>query len=161
MKVEDVMTVDVKTCSTEDSLNRAAQLMWEGDLGIVPVVDSGKCAVGVITDRDITMAAYTKGLPLSAIRVGDVMAKEVFGCSPKDSVQAAMGAMGRWRVRRLAVLDRQRRLLGILSLHDLVRRNGGEELVKTLAAVCTPWMAAPRRETRTDDISTRQADIEC
>ena len=64
MKVGDLMTKDVKACSQHDSLNRAAQLMWENDCGSVPVVDSDSKVVGMLTDRDICMAAYTKGIAL-------------------------------------------------------------------------------------------------
>jgi len=64
MNASDVMTKTVRSCSAGDSLQRAAQLMWEGDCGSVPVVDSDNRVVGILTDRDIAMAAYTQGRPL-------------------------------------------------------------------------------------------------
>jgi Mg/Co/Ni transporter MgtE len=67
--VRDLMTTAVRSCTTGDNLQRAAQIMWESDCGVVPVVDRDGRLVGMITDRDICMAAYTQGKPLSHIGV--------------------------------------------------------------------------------------------
>ena len=69
MKVEQVMNRNVKTCRSSDSLDRAAQLMWENDCGCVPIVDDEGRGVGMVTDRDVCMAAYTQGGPLTHLRV--------------------------------------------------------------------------------------------
>jgi CBS-domain-containing membrane protein len=182
MKVGDLMTRDVKTCRPEDDSSRAAQILWEHDCGILPMTDADHGVVGLITDRDLAMAAYTKGLPLAAIRVGSVITGEVFGCAPTDSVESAMGAMRRWRVRRLPVLDRKGRILGILSLADIAREAERQqheglptlsmaEVVKTLATITQPWkdvppQLAPRASTkrapsRVGALRARQADPEC
>jgi CBS domain-containing protein len=182
MKVGDLMTRDVKTCRAGDDLNRPAQIMWEHDCGIVPVTDAENCVVGLITDRDVAMAAYTRGLPLAGVQVAGVMTNEVFGCVPTDSLESAMGAMRRWRVRRLPVLDRKGRILGILSLADIVREaerqqhNGiptlsMAEVVKTLATITQPWKEVPpqlaprtgavRAPSRVGAVAARQADLEC
>jgi CBS-domain-containing membrane protein len=75
MRVEQLMTRDVKVCRAEDTLSRAAQLMWEHDCGCVPVIGTNGDGrlVGIITDRDIAMAAYTQGWPQSAIPVSTAM----------------------------------------------------------------------------------------
>ena len=73
MKVEQLMSRDVKTCQATEMLNRAAQLMWENDCGCVPVVDEDGRAVGMITDRDVCMAAYTQGRLLDALPVASAM----------------------------------------------------------------------------------------
>ena len=175
MKVEKLMSRDVRTCSASDSLNRAAQLMWEGNCGVVPVVDDGKTLVGVVTDRDACMAAYTKGLPLAAIRVGDVMSRNPSACGPKDDLATAMSLMTRRVVRRLPVVDGERRLVGMLSMSDLAReaelerKSGaceleGAEVARTLAAVSQPWCdlepSAPVRHT-VGSLAARQIDAEC
>ncbi|MFN0009894.1 MAG: CBS domain-containing protein [Planctomycetota bacterium] len=119
MKVMDLMTSDVKCCSADDSLDRAARLMWESDCGVVPVVGPDRELVGMITDRDICMAAYTKGRPLAMLAVRDAMAKELTFCSPEASLETAMSLMKDSRVRRLGVVDSRGMLAGILSLNDL------------------------------------------
>ena len=73
MKVQDVMTRNVAACGVDESLNRAAQLMWECDCGSIPVLDASGSVCGMLTDRDICMAAYTQGLPLTQIPVRNVM----------------------------------------------------------------------------------------
>ena len=175
MKVKDLMSRDVWTCSAGDSLNRAAQIMWEGNCGVVPVVAEGRALVGVVTDRDACMAAYTKGLPLDAIRVGDVMAKDPAVCGPKDDLETVMSTMTRRVVRRLPVVDDERRIVGMLSMSDLAReaereRSSGvrdldsAEVAKTLAAVSRPWCELrPSTPVRhgVGSLAARQADAEC
>src|SRR5438046_1875104 len=77
MKVEEIMSVDLETCRLEDTLNRPAQIMWEHDCGVVPVVDGEARVVGIITDRDICIAAYTQGRPLSEIPVSSACSQNV------------------------------------------------------------------------------------
>ena len=87
MKVQEVMSGRLETCHPWDSLNEAARLMWDGDFGWVPVVDQGERLVGVITDRDICMAAYTRGRPLRELPVAAAMCREVCCCGPDDSLE--------------------------------------------------------------------------
>jgi CBS domain-containing protein len=118
--VRSLMTSQVRTCHPGDSLVRAAQLMWESDCGVVPVVD-GETVIGIITDRDVCMAGYTQGRRLEDIRVGSAMSKELFSCGPDDSVATALATMGDKRVRRLPILGNNGKLLGILALADVTR----------------------------------------
>jgi CBS-domain-containing membrane protein len=131
--------------------------MWENDCGVVPVIDGDGRVVGMMTDRDICMAAYTQGQPLWQITVSNAMAKEVHGVRENDRLEAAEGLMRRVRVRRVPVLDGDGRLKGILSMTDLARHthrtvgrksNGlsGDSIVQTLAAICEPQAAAVARE---------------
>lgn len=146
MRIERVMNQPAVTCSTSDSLNTAAQLMWEHDCGMLPVVDASMRVAGVITDRDICMAAYTQGKALHEIPVSEAMAKQVFSCRPEDSVDAAEDLMGQKQIRRVPVVDGDGRPVGVLSLNDLARdvsrareKDGvGRKLVQTLAAICQP-----------------------
>jgi CBS domain-containing protein len=121
MKIQDVMTRDVSACSTDDMLSKAAQLMWERDCGSVPVIDSSGSVCGMVTDRDICMAAYTQGLPLHEIAVRRAMSSHVHACRPEATIEEAQTLMRRNKVRRAPVLDRDH-LVGIVSLSDLVAR---------------------------------------
>jgi CBS domain-containing protein len=120
--VGSVMTGPVVSCSGNDTLHRAAQIMWDRDCGVVPVVDAEGRAVGVVTDRDLCMAAYTRGRPLSAISVSSLLSGKLHTCVPSTSLDEAVTRMRFERVRRLVVVDpRDQRLVGMLSLADLAR----------------------------------------
>jgi CBS domain-containing protein len=153
MRVKEIMTTQVQTCRPEDSLEKAAQLMWDHDCGCLPVCsDAGNGAgwtVGVITDRDICMNALFQGKPMRDLRVGDVMAKEVRVCRPDDSIAQAEKIMQEARIRRLPVVEATGALIGMISLADLARQAARErtrprkditesEVGDTLAAICQP-----------------------
>jgi CBS domain-containing protein len=145
MKVESVMSKNIATCSPQQSLNDAARIMWERDCGIVPVTDGEGRIMGVVTDRDVAIAAYTKGRRLSEIGIGDVMSRTVAWCRPSDSVGDAERKMQQAQVHRLPVVDEVGALLGVLSLVDiaLATRRGPEkvrpgEVGETLAAIRRP-----------------------
>jgi CBS domain-containing protein len=123
--------------------------MWDGDCGVVPVLDQNGKVVGLITDRDICMATYTQGLPPHTICVKNVMAKDLIGCAPSDTVAHAEKLMREHRVRRLPVIDNSGTLVGILSLNDVAREylrekvSGqrdvrGGEIAETLGTICQP-----------------------
>jgi CBS domain-containing protein len=122
MKVGDLMTKDVRTCFATDSLNRAAQVMWENDCGCVPIVNDQGNLVGILTDRDICMAAYTQGRPLADIAVGAAASVKVTTVKETDSLSQAEKLMHDVQVRRLPVVDDHQRLVGLLSIGDLARR---------------------------------------
>lgn len=151
MKVEEIMSQPAVICRTTDSLNRAAHLMWENDVGVIPAVgDDGKIA-GVITDRDICMAAYTQGVPLRAIRVADAMARRVYACRAEDTLEGAEKLMSEKQVRRIPVIDGSERPIGMISLNDIARHaassskpGGREQLTQTLAAVGRPRKPQPQ-----------------
>ena len=119
MRVRDCMTTDLVTCHPEDSDAHAAQLMWERDCGVLPVVDESDRIVGMVTDRDICMGAYTKGETFSTLRVRDAMASEVHHCSPADTLEDALNVMARFQVRRIPVVDDDQLLVVRRALHAL------------------------------------------
>lgn len=121
MYVSKIMTQPVFSCSLEDSLERVAGKMWNHDLGCLPVVDREGKVVGMITDRDICMAAYTQGVALSNISVSSAMSQSVYFCTPDESIQEAEEKMASHRVRRLPVLNEDRKLIGLLALSDLAQ----------------------------------------
>lgn len=136
MLVKDVMTKDVATCGPDESLHAAARVMWERDCGFVPVVDRGTGRlVGVLTDRDVCMAAYTKGMRLDAIPVRDVMTKNLKTCAPDHDLSGAESIMSEGQVRRLPVVDAKGALLGILSLNDLALEAAQERSSRAREAV--------------------------
>ncbi|HTV21870.1 MAG TPA: CBS domain-containing protein [Polyangiaceae bacterium] len=120
LSVEEIMTDAVAFCSPDESINAAARQMWEHDCGAVPVVEAGKL-VGIITDRDICMAAYTQGRPLTAIAIRDVMPHHVHTCRSSDTLERAASLMADAQVRRLPVVDADRHLLGMVSMADIAR----------------------------------------
>lgn len=120
-RVRGLMTRDVVTCSSQDSLSLAARLLWDHDIGALPVIDGAHRVVGMLTDRDMCMAAYTQGLPLHEIRVADVMARRVHACREDDRPLQVLRTMAEIQVRRMPVLDDRGRLSGIVSINDLAR----------------------------------------
>jgi CBS domain-containing protein len=145
MYVKDIMSHPVVTCPTSSTLDQAARLMWEFDCGVIPVVDDAGHVCGMVTDRDICMAAYTQGKPLSAIPVTTAMAHEVVAVHTDDSVEHVEALMRDSRVRRLPVLDHESRPAGLVSMSDLARLSArarksavDRELIQTLAAVSQP-----------------------
>ncbi len=126
MKVERLMNTDVGTCRPNDDGDCAAKIMWERDCGFVPVVDERSRVLGVVTDRDLCMAAYTQGKSLSELRVRSAMSQEVFSCRPDDDLSKAEAAMRKHQVRRLPVADEKGQLKGILSLSDITREAARE-----------------------------------
>ena len=119
MKVKELMTTDVKRCSLETNLAAAAKIMWEGDCGAVPVTDESDHVVGVITDRDICIAAATRPRTEGEIPAKELISKELYTCAPDDEVRVALGTMQARKVRRLPVVERDGRLVGIVSIHDI------------------------------------------
>jgi CBS domain-containing protein len=122
MKVQDVMTRNVKSCHPESSLAQAAVLMWDYDFGVLPVVDDQDRVMGLITDRDIAIAAATKGRLTTETAVGEVMSGNVYACALDEDVKSALKTMRREKVRRLPVIGNDGKLAGILSINDVVLR---------------------------------------
>jgi CBS domain-containing protein len=120
MKVKEIMSTNPKACTLTDNLSAAAGLMWENDCGILPVVAEGGKVVGLITDRDICMAANLNGRNLWNIAVEDVISGEVFACKPEDDIHSVLTTMQENKVRRLPVVAADGTLEGILSMNDIV-----------------------------------------
>lgn len=119
MKVKDLMTTDVKRCSPETNLAAVARIMWEGDCGAVPVIDERDHVVGVITDRDICIAAATRPRTEGEIPAKELISNALYTCAPGDDVRAALETMKARKVRRLPVVEQGGRLVGIVSIHDI------------------------------------------
>ena len=116
MNVEQVMSRQVKACEAGDTLAAAAAIMWDGDIGAVPVVGEHGKVIGIVTDRDICMAACFSNLPLASMRVGDHMSRQVFVVEPAASVAAAEQLMAEKQVRRLPVVGFEGELVGMATM---------------------------------------------
>lgn len=149
MKIHELMTTDVKSCAPGDSLNEAAHLMWTHDCGSIPVTDESARVVGMLTDRDICMAAYTRGKALAEVRVAEVMSTGVHAVGPHEELALAEQVMAAHQVRRLPVIDEDGRLVGLVSFNDLARQAAREvgrrkpalaarDLSVALGAICRP-----------------------
>ena len=148
MKIKDIMTTDVRTCSPGTNLAAAAALMLDGDCGILPVMDEGKL-VGVVTDRDMYIALATRNTPASQVTVGEVARRQAWTCGPDDEVHAALETMKVQRVRRLPVEGFNGSVLGIVSMNDILLAAGArkairtDEVVDTLQGICAHHHPAP------------------
>ncbi|MGY6214710.1 CBS domain-containing protein [Methylolobus aquaticus] len=151
VRIDQIMSKRVHTCQPDDSLERAAQLMWDFDCGAVAVCTGNGASqtVGIVTDRDIAMSALLKGQPLRDLYVKDTMSRDVLTCRPDDSLAEAEQRMRSGQVRRLPVVNDQGAVIGMISLADLAQeamRECGEqskeitenEVGDTLAAICAP-----------------------
>lgn len=125
MKVSEAMTSDVRLARPEQSIREAARLMAEMDIGSLPVEENDRL-VGMITDRDIAVRAIAEGRGPDT-RVRDVMSTEIKYCFEDQSVDEVTQNMGDLRVRRLPVVNRDKRLVGILSLGDLALEDGAQD----------------------------------
>lgn len=120
MKVHEIMTTDVGSCGLGANLAAVARIMWEKDCGSVPVVDSNGKVIGMITDRDICMALTTRNHLASEVTVGDVINGSVKSCAADDNLSDALRTMRSDQLRRLPVVDNEGRLIGVLSLNDII-----------------------------------------
>jgi CBS domain-containing protein len=149
MQVKECMSAPVRVARTVDRLDAAARVMWDGDCGFCPVVDGSGQLVGVLTDRDLCMAAYTQGRSLGEIPVAAAMARTLRACRPEDTVAVALQTMAEIQVHRLPVIDARGMVVGVVSLSDLLRAAmarpaalDANAVLRTLAVVTAPRQAA-------------------
>ena len=137
MKVRDAMTAHPVTCAPETTLRDAARMMRETDCGALPVVGPDGYPIGVVTDRDITIRAVAEGKSPTT-KVGDVMSHEVLYCFDDQELDDIAQNMAEMKVRRLPVVNRDKRLVGIISLGDLARREDSRTAGQTISEISEP-----------------------
>lgn len=120
MDIQDIMSRSIKVAGLNASVSETAQLMADTDLGFLPVVDADKL-VGVITDRDIVTRAVAGGLA-SRCFVSDIMTSPVETCAADDTVETVVRKMGDQQLRRMPVVDASGKIVGVVALADLSRR---------------------------------------
>lgn len=145
MKVQELMTRDVKTCHRGTNLAEVASVLWGSDCGALPVVDDENKIIGMISDRDICFAVATKGRLASEIAVGEITSgKPVYTCTPEGQIQDALATMQQRQVRRLPVVDQENKIIGILSISDVILaaqaesrgKISNQEAISTLKGIC-------------------------
>lgn len=144
--ISEVMTRDVQTISPQETVQRAAQMMDDLNVGAIPVCD-GDRLVGMITDRDITVRSVAAGQSPDQCFVGDVMSTDVRTCHSEQGIHEVMDIMGDVQIRRLPVIDEEsKRLVGIVSLGDIATKTHGsaEEALDSISSPSAP----DRSETR-------------
>jgi CBS domain-containing protein len=147
MLIKDIMSKNVEVIAPQVTLQEAAQRMKDLNVGSLPVCESGRLA-GMLTDRDITVVATATGLNPSEAVAGDVMSPDVFYCYDDQPVETAATLMEEKQVRRLAVVDREKHLVGIVSLGDVAQKAQDTILSgQVLEKVSEPEVEAPT-ETR-------------
>ena len=154
MKIKHVMTKDPTCCVRSDTTQHAARIMRDEKAGVVPVIDNeqGRKIVGIVTDRDLCMNVVAEGRDPRTTQVHECMTATIVSCSPQDSVDKATELMRDNQIRRVPVVDEQRRLLGIVSMADIVGRANVKttethETLKTVSAP-TPEPSKPRARSR-------------
>lgn len=136
MRVSEAMKRDVQIASPDQSIEEAARIMADIDAGSLPVGE-GDRLVGMLTDRDIAVRAVALGKdPQTPVR--DVMTAEVKYCFDDDDTEAVARNMGEQQIRRLPVVDRDKQLVGILSLGDLATADGGRSAGDALSGIAQP-----------------------
>jgi len=149
MNVNDAYTPLACSCRRETTLAEAANLMWERDIGALPVVDDEGVLVGVVTDRDIAMSVAKRHRLASELQAGEVMSGKTCSCSPEDGLRTVLDTMRREQLRRLPVLDKKGHLQGMITINDIIRAaqaikglklHGGisEQVILTLMAISVP-----------------------
>ena len=131
MKVQDVMTADVSFVGPDNSILEIARKMRDGDIGSVPVVENDRL-VGMVTDRDVVVRVIAEGGDVRTKTARDAMSPGVLYCFSDESVETVLENMGGQQIRRLPVVNRDKRLVGVVSLGDLAlsgkRKAAGEAL---------------------------------
>jgi CBS domain-containing protein len=136
MKVSDAMTSEVQLCTPGDTLKDAAQAMAALAVGLLPVTDNDRL-VGMISDRDIAIRGIGMGRGPEA-RVGDVMTAEIRYCYDDQNLDEVSAIMGDIQVRRLPVLNRDKRLVGIIALGDIALAQAGNGTGAALSGISRP-----------------------
>lgn len=119
MNVQNVMVKDARFCKPGTNLATVVEIFWEQGCGALPVVDDAR-VIGMITDRDVSIALGTRDAKAGETCVRDVTLPKVFFCRPEDDIHSALQTMRAQQVRRLPVVNYRGALEGILSLDDVV-----------------------------------------
>jgi CBS domain-containing protein len=134
MRCEQIMERNVKCVSGETTVQDAARMMRDEDIGFLPVCDQGGKAIGALTDRDIAVRLVAEGKPAS-VRVSELVTREVISCKPGDDVREAQRLMKEQQKQRLMVVDTGGKLVGVISLQDLAEKENEGGLASTVKGV--------------------------
>ena len=140
MKIREAMTPDPACCTPEDTAQRAAAMMRERNVGALPVIDSrdSGALIGIITDRDLCLSVIAEGLDPKTTRVEDCITLNPVTCRDGENLDQAERAMQEHQVRRVPVVDKSGKCIGIVSQADLALKDQPEKVSKTVAAISKP-----------------------
>ncbi|HVI34362.1 CBS domain-containing protein [Phenylobacterium sp.] len=136
MRISEIMSRDVKVARPQDTIQDVARRMVEIDAGVMPVCDGDRLQ-GMVTDRDIVVRAVSEGRSFQT-PVSEVMTPDVECCYEDDDIGEAADRMAELQVRRLAVVDRDKRLVGIVALGDIARQAKDKTTGQTLEEISEP-----------------------
>jgi CBS domain-containing protein len=136
MQVADVMTRDVRVTNPNQSIIEAAKIMQESDCGSLPVAENDKL-IGMATDRDIVVRAIAQGKGVDT-KISEVMSEDIKYCFEDEDVEDVARNMGELQVRRLPVVSRDKRLVGIVTLGDLTQSDDTETVAEALSDIVQP-----------------------
>lgn len=136
-QLKELMSRDVKTANPGMSIRDAARIMREGDFGMLPVGENDRM-IGTISDRDIAIRAVAEGSNPDT-KVREVMSEGIFWAYEDDSVESATAIMSKHQIRRLPVVDRAKRLVGIVALGDFaVEQSEIKQAARALSDISQP-----------------------
>jgi CBS domain-containing protein len=157
MLVKDLMTKDVVSCRPDNNLAQLAEVMWKQRCGALPIVDGSGRVMGIITDRDISIALGTRNIRASDVLARDVSPPGYVSCRPDSDVRDALRTMATQEASRLPVVDEGGHLVGILSIDDIIFRAGGgrssltdREIIDTIKAMREDRIHQPDTQDRND-----------
>nr|BFD63852.1 CBS domain-containing protein [Bdellovibrio sp. HM001] len=131
MKVKEIMHKKADVINRDHTVREAAQMMARGDYGCLPVEENDKM-IGMITDRDITIRLVAKGLDPNNTKVSECMSSGIDFCYEDDDLEQVGRLMGSNKVRRMPVINREKRLVGMLSLGDIANKSRDQELTQNI-----------------------------
>ena len=131
--VDEVMTPDPRMLTADSSVEEAARMMRDDDVGSVPLVEGSKC-VGTVTDRDIVVRVVAESRPLDT-HVGEIASKHLVTIDPHKPVDEAMRLMAEHQVRRLPVCEEDGRLVGMVAQADVARHAAAERTGETVERI--------------------------
>lgn len=134
MQIQELMTTKVKTVTPSTPLQELARTMREADIGALPVVEKEKL-IGMVTDRDIVIRGLAKQPDLAGSTARDVMSSGMYYCFKDQSVDEVLDNMGEVKLRRLAVVDRDKSLVGMVSIGDLAKAGPARKTAEALSGI--------------------------
>ena len=137
MKIAEIMSSGVLLISPDDTIQSAARKMDDADVGFLPVQENDKL-IGMVTDRDLALRAVALGKDPQKTKVRDVMTERVLYCLEDEEVEDVADNMAEMRIRRLPIVDDNKRLVGVVSLGDIAFKHKAITAGATLESVCNP-----------------------
>ncbi len=140
MRADEIMVEPIVTCQSNEPLDQAARRLWDRDCGALPIVNDKGVLVGMLTDRDICMAALIQGRPLAELSIPNAMSKVVYAVTANTTLGEIKELMAVQQIRRVPVVDADNKPIGIITVNDLIRAaarsgNGMTKVMQILASI--------------------------